>query len=231
MKISTLSVLSRNTPLSANRRPSMLRRAQTRAAAIALILAVVLGMGTVESCSTLNALAGLSRVQFKLNDVGQLRLAGVDITNKRSVTDFGIMDAANLLNAFRTGTFPLTFTLNVAAKNPNQPSQNNALSSLQLTQFPWRLLVDGNETISGGIGSPVSIPSGGNTQVIPLQVSLDLKQFFGNRGYDDLLNLALAIAGQGAAKLQLKAQPTVSTPIGTMRYPNELTIVSTEFRS
>jgi hypothetical protein len=77
----------------------------------------------------------------------------------------------------------------------------------------------------------VAVPSGGETRNIGLGVSLDLKQFFGEKGYDDIINLALAIAGQGAAKLQLKAQPSMRTPIGSMRYPNELTIVNTEFRS
>jgi hypothetical protein len=210
---------------------SVLRQVRVRAAAVAVLMTAIVGIGTIQSCATLNALAGLSRVQFKLQDVGTVALAGINITNKHSASDFSVMDGLNLLNAFRSGSFPLTFTLNVAAKNPNQAQANSNLSSIQLTQFPWRLLIDGNETISGGIGSPVTLPGGGTTEIIPLQVSVDLKQFFGNRGYDDILNLALAVAGQGAAKLQLKAQPVLGTPLGQMKYPGELTIVSTEFRS
>jgi hypothetical protein len=201
-----------------------------------MLAALVIGAGvmasSLSSCATINALAGLSRIQFKLNDVQQVRLAGIDIANKHSVSDFSIMDGVNLLNAFSSGKFPLTFTLNVAAKNPNQPSNNANLSSLQVTDFPWRLLLSGHETISGNIGAPIGVPSGGTTAIMPLQVTIDLKQFFEDKGYNDLLNLALALSGQGGvSQVQLKAQPTMSTPIGSLKYPGELTVVSTEFRS
>ena len=199
------------------------------------VFALLLGAGVVtsmNSCATLNALAGLSRIQFKLNDVQSVQLAGVNIMNKHSVSDFSVMDGINLLNAFRNGQFPLTFTLNVAARNPNSPSNNSAFNSLQVTDFPWRLLINNNPTISGNIGAPIGVPPGGMTTIMPLLVSLDLKQFFANQGYNDLLNLALAIAGQGGtSQLQLKATPTMSTPIGSLRYPGELTIVNTQFSS
>lgn len=199
-------------------------------ATIALMFALFFGAGFFNSCQTLNALAGLSKLQFKLDNIGQVSLAGVNLQNKRSASDFSVMDGLNLVNAFRTGRFPLTFTLNVAAKNPNERSAN--LSSVELTEFPWRLMVDGKETIYGEIGSPVSVPSGGETRVLPLSVSIDLKQFFGDRGYDDILNLALTLAGQGGtSKLQLMARPSLRTPIGAFRYPSELTIVDHEFRS
>ncbi|MEI8134403.1 MAG: hypothetical protein WCH46_04895 [bacterium] len=186
---------------------------------------------TFNSCATLNSLAGLTRAQFKLNDAVGYRISGIDPTNKHSIKDFSIMDGLNLANAFRTGSLPLTFVLNVAVKNPNAHQNGSALSALSLTNFPWRLMIDGRETIAGNIGGPVSLPDGGSTTIIPLQVSVDLVKFFGDKGYDDIINLALAISGQGASKLALKAQPSVSTPIGSLRYPSELTILSTEFRN
>jgi hypothetical protein len=196
-----------------------------------LAVFVLFSLFVFNSCATLNSLAGLTRAQFKLNDAVGYQLAGINIMNKHSISDFGIGDGLNLLNAFRTGRFPLTFTLNVAVKNPNEHQNGSSLSALSLTQFPWRLLIDNRETISGGIGGPVSLPDGGATTIIPLQVTVDLKQFFAEKGYDDLIGLALAISGQGTSKLALKAQPTISTPIGSMKYPSELTIVNTEFRN
>ncbi len=183
------------------------------------------------SCATLNSLTGLTRAQFKLNDAVGYQLCGINITNKHSIGDFGIGDGLNLLNAFRSGKFPLTFTLNVAVKNPNAHQNGSMLSALSLTQFPWRLLIQDKETISGGIGNAVTLPDGGSTTIIPLYVSVDLKQFFGDKSYEDIVGLAMAVAGQGTSKLALKAQPTISTPIGSIKYPNELTIVNTEFRN
>ena len=211
-----------------------LKRRFSKPQLFGLVIAVLIGTTAVtaslNSCATISALANLSRVQFKLNDVGSVRLAGIDIANKHAISDFSIMDGINLTQAFATGRFPLTFTLNVAAKNANAP--NNAYNQIQVTDFPWHLLLDGKETISGNIGSPIGVPNGGTTEIIPLQVTVDLKQFFANNSYNDMLNLALALSGQGGSShVQLKATPTMATPLGSLRYPGELTIVNTEFRS
>ncbi len=200
------------------------------------LTAIVIGAGvlsaSLNSCATLNALAGLSRIQFKLNNVQSVRLAGIDIANKHSVSDFSVMDGINLAAAFASGQFPLTFTLNVAARNPNAPTGSSLVSALQVTDFPWTLLLNGHQTISGNIGAPVGVPAGGTTSMIPLQVSVDLKQFFANQSYNDLLNLALALSGQGGvSQVQLVTQPTMSAGGLSLRYPGQLTIVNTEFRS
>jgi len=62
-------------------------------------------------------------------------------------------------------------------------------------------------------------------------MGLDLYNFFGNKGYDGIVNLALAIGGvQGsAARLKLDAQPTVSTPLGAITYPSRITIIDKNF--
>lgn len=198
----------------------------------AFISASVIAVTSLNSCATLNALAGLTKAEFKLQDATTFSLAGINLSGKRSISDFSIMDGVNLTKAFATGKFPLTFTLNVAARNPNKPTQGSNLTDFKLTAFPWRLLIDGRETISGNIGSAVALPDGGTTTIIPLQVTVDLKQFFAEKGYEDIINLATVLSGaEGVAKLQLKAQPTVSTPVGNLKYPSEFTIVSTEFRN
>jgi hypothetical protein len=201
------------------------------------VLCTVLAVGalisllSINSCSTLNALTGLTRLEFKLQDAKEVSLAGVNLMGKKSIKDVSIMDGINISKAFASGKFPLTFTLNVAAKNPNAKDPNNTLQAISLTNFPWRLLIDGKETISGGIGAPVSVPNGGATEIIPLQVSVDLKKFFAEKSYEEMANLAMALAGGGTAHLQLNAQPTISTPLGSMKYPKEVQIVNTEFRN
>ena len=71
---------------------------------------------------------------------------------------------------------------------------------------------------------------GGFTPAEALEVSMDLKQFFADKGYDEIVELALALSGQGGvSQVQLKATPEMGTPIGRIRYPGELTIVSTQF--
>jgi hypothetical protein len=63
-------------------------------------------------------------------------------------------------------------------------------------------------------------------------MSLDLYEFFGNKGYESVINLALALGGVSgsAAKVKLDIKPTVNTAIGPISYPNRLTIIDKEWR-
>ncbi len=194
-----------------------------------LIIGATAWVGSLQSCAAINALTNLAHLQFKIQNVGHITLANIDVTNKHSISDFGVMDGVNLLNAFQSGQFPLGLTINVAAMNPNPANQT--YNAVQLTDFPWTLMLDGHQTISGGIGSALSVPNGGTTEILPLTASVDLKKFFADKGYNDIINLATALSGQGGAShVQLLAQPTIGTQYGSFKYPNQLTIVNSEFR-
>jgi hypothetical protein len=56
-------------------------------------------------------------------------------------------------------------------------------------------------------------------------------KFFKDKGYESLINLALNIGGSGgsSSRLTLFAQPTVSTSLGNIKYPEEIKIVNHEF--
>lgn len=202
-----------------------------RLASVALLLLFTTAF--FHSCETLKQLSNLnlSKIQFKLDEVNNFRLAGISVDDKKSVKDFSITDGLNLMNAFRSNKFPADFVLNVAAKNPNDGSGKSKSTVATLTSFDWKLYIDNKETIAGNISQPIKIPGTGQTEIIPLSVSLDLYEFFGNQGYDGILNLALALGGVegSAARLKLDAKPTVSTPIGPIPYPGRITIVDTKF--
>ena len=46
------------------------------------------------------------------------------------------------------------------------------------------------------------------------------------------MNLALALGGKNgsAARVTLKATPTIDTPLGAITYPGEISIIDKEFR-
>ena len=75
------------------------------------------------------------------------------------------------------------------------------------------------------------MPGTGQVTNIPLTMNIDLIEFFGNKGLDNLVNLALALGGQegSSSKLTLYATPTVSSPLGDIKYPGELKIVDQTF--
>lgn len=195
-----------------------------------LLLSVVLLL-TTSSCSVYETMVNLSRLKFKLGAVNNFIVGGVNISNKSSLQDFNALEVVNLTTAIASGKLPASFTLNVEAKNPNDGTGGYPKTDATLKAFPWRLEIDDVETISGNIGAPVTVPGSGEITNVPLTMNIDLIEFFGNKGFDNLLNLALALGGQqgSSAKLSLFATPTVSSPIGDIKYPGELKIVEQSF--
>lgn len=190
-------------------------------------------MACVSACSTLkqisNTVTNLSQLEFKLEGVSPGTLAGVDLARINDPSRLSTTDGVRLAAAFAEGSWPLTFTLNVAARNPNEGSGTNSTALLQ--SLAWTLRIDDKDTISGDVPEPIEIPGGGQVSIIPLRMSLDLYRFFGERGYENLLNLGLAIAGAegSASRLTLVAVPTVSIGGVPVRYPGSIEIVDVEF--
>ncbi len=183
-------------------------------------------------CSGLyDAIVNIQRLQFKLDRVTGMNVAGVNLSNIGSISNLSLLDAANLLSNFSQGKLPVSFTLNVLAKNPNDGTGGTKNTSAVIKNLAWRLFLDNKETITGNIGG-ITVPGVGQASNIPIGMSLDLVKFFKDTGYESLLNLALAIGGKNgsASKVTLKATPTVDTVLGPITYPGEIEIVDHEFR-
>lgn len=194
--------------------------------------AVLFLAGCANISNITNSLTALDKLEFKVSGIEDMRLVGVDVSRISDPTKLSIPDALALTNAFQKKSLPASFTLNVDARNPNTGSGGKRSVPLTLNGFDWRLLLDDVQTVSGDIARPIDIPGTSSATVIPLAINLDLYQFFASRGYDGILNLALALGGVNGStsKVKLDAQPSVGTPFGQMTYPSRITIVDTEFR-
>ena len=203
---------------------------------IFIILLALAGILLFESCAALDqmasVLANLKRLQFKVSGVRDFRLLGLDLGGKTKISDFTAMDALRLVDSYRAKRLPVDFVVDVLAVNPNDGTGGTTKTASTLTGLECRLLIDNQPTVTGNIDNPIEIPGTGQESVIPIRISLDLLEFFGDRRYEDVLGLALAIGGRSrsAARISLDAQPTVSTPLGPITYPGRITIVSAEFR-
>ncbi|MHB1193948.1 MAG: LEA/WHy family protein [Longimicrobiales bacterium] len=185
---------------------------------LALLLAALLP--ALSGCAALQQMAALRQVDFSLDRISGLSLAGVDLSRIQRYEDLGLMDAARIAAAFTAGELPLGLTLHVRADNPEGNGQ------ARMTALDWTLLLQEKETVSGGIPQAVLIPAAG-TADIPLAISLDLLEFFQGSG-QDLVNLALSLAGgeAPATTVSLRATPTIETPFGPIRYPQPITIAT-----
>lgn len=209
----------------------MSQRSRTGVAAV-----VLAALTSLTSCAALTdmaaALASLKKLHFKVDGVRDFKLLGIDLGGKAALTDFTAGDALKAVQSYRSRKLPVEFVVDVLAVNPNDGTGGSRRSASTLTGLECRLLIDGEPTVTGNIDRPFEIPGTGQGSVVPLRLSLDLLEFFGDRRYEDLLGLALALGGKqrSPARIALDAQPTVSTPFGPITYPDRITIVSTEFR-
>ena len=195
-----------------------------------LLISITL-MLTLTSCSVYQTMVNLSRLKFKLGQVNNFTINGINLSGKKSLSDFNAIEMLKLTDVFVSGKMPASFTLNVEAKNPNDGSGGYPKTDATIKSFPWKLEIDNVETINGNIGSPVSVPGTGEAMNIPITMNIDLVQFFKDKGLENVLNLALALGGQqgSSSRLTLYASPTVSSPIGDIKYPGELKIVDQSF--
>lgn len=183
------------------------------------------------TCSVFKQMVNISRLQFRLKGVSDFTINGINISSKSSIKDFNVFDSAQLLNLITKGSFPVSFNLNIEAKNPNDGS-GYPKQDIDIVDFKWRLIIDDVETLSGNIGRPISVPGTGETTIFPIRIDIDLYKFFKDRGFENIVNLALALGGKNSnlQRVVLKAQPTIQTPFGKIKYPGELEIIDREFR-
>lgn len=200
-----------------------------------VIAITILIATTVFSCSQIKqitqTLTDLQKLQFKLDSVTGFQLAGVGLNNKSSISSFSVSDGLKLTQAFASKSLPADFTLNVAAKNPNDGTSGSKKTTATISKLVWQLYIDDVQTVNGVVTTPLSIPGSGQTTNIPLSMNLDLYKFFQNKNYEGLVNLALQLGGVNAspARLKLDITPTVSTSLGAISM-GKITVVNTEFR-
>lgn len=197
---------------------------------IILSLLIVLSLFLIQ-CSVYETMVNLTRLQFKLGDVNGFTIMNIPVSNKTKISDFSALDILKISSSIAEGKFPVSFILNVDAKNPNDGTGGYRKTDATLKDFAWTLELDGKRTISGRLDNPVTVPGTGDVMIIPLRLELDLKEFFADKGYESLINLALTLGGtQGSSsKITVYAKPTVTTSFGDITYPGELKIVDTHF--
>jgi hypothetical protein len=189
----------------------MRRGRRSAVAAVALL---------VTACATMRGLTALRQVEFEVDRVAAVRLAGVPLDRIRSVSDVNMLDAARVAAAVARRQVPLSFELHLLGRNP---AENH--TTARLVRLQWVLDLNGRETVSGILDTVYTFAPGETTDV-RLPVAFDLWQFFQGSGAD-ALELAAGLAGLGARRTEiaLRAVPTIDTPLGPIRYPGTITIV------
>jgi hypothetical protein len=110
---------------------------------------------TLTGCATLQQMAALRNVDFDLEGVSDVRLAGIDVQRVRSFSDLGFTEAASLTLAISRGELPLDLRLHILAENPADNTVN-----ARMVRMDWTLLLQNRETLSGVFEDEVVLPPG-----------------------------------------------------------------------
>jgi len=197
---------------------------------------VLAGLLFTQSCETLDqltrALMNLRRLQFKLDGIHDFVLLGINLSGKSALVDFSAAEGLELVQGFHSKRLPAELTLDILVQNPNDGTGGSTKTVSTLTSLESRLLIDGKPTVYGNIDKPIEIPGTGQAATVPVRMSIDLYEFFGQQGYEEIIGLALDIGGRHGdmTRISLDAQPKVSTPYGEIVYPGRITIISNEYR-
>ncbi|MHB8906370.1 MAG: hypothetical protein ACYC6D_09630 [Melioribacteraceae bacterium] len=196
-----------------------------------LIIPVILLFSIVSGCSVYQTISNVSRLKYKINSATDYKVIGISIANKKSLKDFNSLELLKLTAGLMRGNLPLTFLLNIEAKNPNDGNGGFARTDLNISSFPWRLYLNEKEIVQGNIAEPVFVPGKGESVIIPIKIEFNIAKSFKEKSMDDILLLLLQIGGAHGSTSNLKmiAKPVLGTPLGKIEYPNEITIVDKSF--
>lgn len=192
---------------------------------LVMLISTVTFLNSCDVLHQVNQVSTFSKCDFRLESVQQLKLAGVNVQNIDKISDLNVFDAGKLLNAVATNQFPLDFTLNIEAKNPNSATAG-------MSKIEWILLIDDIEMTQGVLDKQVTIPGNGATAIVPIQMHVDLKKVLSGKSADAIINFGLNLAGNGnkPTRFTLKMKPTITVNGFQIVYPGYLS-VKTEYNS
>lgn len=85
-----------------------------------ILVVIIASVGFLFSCSQIKqitqTLTNIEKLQFKLGSVQGFKLYNVAISDKKSISDFSALDAANFLRLYNQKKMPAEFTLNLLVK-------------------------------------------------------------------------------------------------------------------
>jgi len=183
---------------------------------------IALGVAAVAAwsgCATLQQVTALRRVEFNLERVSDVRIAGIRVDGHHRFSDLTVSEVARLTAAVASEQVPLDLVVHVEARNP--PDNHVAA---QLVDVEWTLFLEDRETTQGRVAGTRPIPPG-QTIDVPIAASLDIVRFVRGNARD-LFELALALSGSGGAAKEVRMDlvPTVETSLGRIRYPSRITV-------
>src|SRR3989339_1444564 len=112
-----------------------------------LLIIIFVSISILSSCSVYQTISNISRLKYKIYSATDYKIIGITIADKKSLKDFHSIELLKITSGLVKGNLPLTFLLNIEAKNPNDGNGGFARTDLNIVSFPWRLYLNEKEIV------------------------------------------------------------------------------------
>lgn len=185
----------------------------------------------ISNCNVIKTIDNISRLKFNIKNVENIKILDIKLDRKKSLNDFNSIELSKLSSALSKETFPIEFTINVEATNPSEGNSEIQNNDVTISSFPYRIIINEKEIMTGNIDKEIIVPSKGNSIIIPLSASIDLFSIVKEKKINDVINFFPSLGELNNDKIKIKiiAKPTLKTQFGEITYPKEILILSKEF--
>lgn len=185
------------------------------------LMILFLALIILSSCGVLDQTKGMknfAKCSFRIRDVQDLNLAGVNVQNIQDFSDLNFSETAKITTAALSGQLPLSFTLNVEIQNPNE-------TEAMMNEMDWILFIDDNEIVEGSFDKKINVGPGGIT-VVPVPLDLDLLKLLTGESSQSVMNFGLNLSGNSGSpsRMKLKIKPSVYVSGKKIAYPGYISI-------
>ena len=179
----------------------------------------------IPGCSILTELTAFTKCEFSFHSAQNPSVCGINVTNRRSFSDFSFLDGQKIAGNLLKGTLPFAITANVEVVNPGATTA--AVNSME-----WIAFIDDIQVAQGALSERVEVASGGGKSMIPIRIQTDLFNYLEGDNPRTMINFALNLvdAGNQPTRISMKIKPSVMIGGQSVYYPGFFTITK-EFRS
>lgn len=174
-------------------------------------------------CDVMNRIGGayqLSQSEYRYNSLNNIQLAGINLGNASSISVSNLASIATLLASGATRqSIPFSMTLNMDVTNPNT-------SAAFLDALDYAILINEMEFAEGKMDVPIRI-NPGETSVVSIPISIDLKNLMNRYSQDRVTNEMSAFLGitPNETSVTVKLWPKLTVGNTLIKVPAAIPVV------
>lgn len=175
-------------------------------------------MFVATGCASLLGLQSFSKCDFSFKNVGNVSVAGVSTQGLTSFSSMTLVNTGKILKAFTQPAFPLTFEVNINVKNPNPVPA-------RLDGGDYILWIDNVKMTSGSISQQVNVAAG-QTAVLAMPFTLDLKQVLKSENRDKIIDFCFGLAtdNEAVSRVKVSLKPYFNVGSSVIKFPSYITV-------